>query len=284
MLRNAWLNRFRRRGIAAVLALAAAGCRQGPDVREYRLVGQITAVDRSTNYVTVRHDDIVGFMPGMTMPFAVKNPALLEGRQPGDLVEATLHVQGTEAWIARMTKTGSAPVATPVTVPALKPGEQVPDLELTGQDGRPLALSDWLDGHVSAIAFTYTRCPLPDFCPAIDARFRALQQTAGDAGIRLLSVTLDPAFDTPPVLAAHARTLGARPDVWRFATTGEDGLAEFGGQFGLVVRKSGNTAVDIEHNLRTVLLDRDRRVVEILSGTTWTASALAGRLRAAASE
>ena len=90
--------------------LAAFACRKAPPIREFAVVGQIVAIDRSTNYVTLRHEDIKGFMPGMTMPFAVKDPALLEGRVPGDLVTATLQVQNTDAWISRLTRTGSAPL------------------------------------------------------------------------------------------------------------------------------------------------------------------------------
>ena len=84
--------------------LAAVACRKAPPIREFAVVGQIVAIDRSTNYVTLRHEDIKGFMPGMTMPFAVKDPALLEGRVPGDLVTATLQVQNTDAWISRLTQ------------------------------------------------------------------------------------------------------------------------------------------------------------------------------------
>jgi len=269
--------------VLALAAAAAAGCRQAPATREYRLVGQIIAVDRATGYVTVRHDDIQGFMPAMTMPFPVKDPGLLDGRQPGDLIEATLHVRNTDAWIAQMTGTGSAPLPRPEATPSagLAPGQRVADQAFVGDDGQPLTLA-WLDGHVAVIAFTYTRCPLPDFCPAIDARLRQLQDQVGPAGVRLLSVTLDPAFDTPEVLAAHARRLGARPEIWRFATTGEADLAAFGRQFGLDIRRAGDGPADIEHNLRTIVVDRDRTVLEMLTGAGWSARALAGRLAAVA--
>ena len=93
-----------------LVLLAAFACRKAPPIREFTVVGQIVAIDRSTSYVTLRHEDIKGFMPGMTMPFAVKDPALLEGRVPGDLVTATLNVQNTDAWISRLTRTGSAPL------------------------------------------------------------------------------------------------------------------------------------------------------------------------------
>jgi protein SCO1/2 len=274
---------------AVGLTVVVAGCTQTPKPREFQVIGQIIRIDRSTNYVTVRHEDIQGFMPAMTMPFAVKPPGLLEGREPGDLVTATLYVDGAEAWLGTMTKTGHAPLPADANVAAgLASGDRLPDQTFTDQRNQPLTLA-WLEGRASAITFVYTRCPLPQFCPAVDSRFRTLQQAIAEAPegsplaeVRLLSVTIDPEFDTPQVLAAHAAKLEARPEIWRFVTAPVDEVAAFGHQFGLDVRKSGTGAADIEHNLRTIILDRDRRVVEMLTGAQWTAGELVRKVRAAA--
>jgi protein SCO1/2 len=272
--------------LAPLVLVGAMACRQAPPVREYTLVGQIVAIDGATSYVTVRHGDIKGFMPGMTMPFAVKDPSLLEGRVPGDLITATLLVQNTDAWISRLTKTGSAPLPAPNTRPVLglAPGDRVSDQTFVDQNDAPLTMG-WVDGHVAVVTFIYTRCPLQDFCPAIDRRFLELQDAIKRASgslahVRLLSVSIDPSFDRPAVLAAHAQKLGADPAVWRFVTAPPDDIAVFGRQFGLDVRQTGAAPADIEHNLRTVVLDRDRRVVEVRTGTGWTAADLVERLRA----
>jgi protein SCO1/2 len=271
--------------LAPLILTVAMACRQAPPVREYTLVGQIVAIDRDTNYVTVQHSDIKGFMPGMTMPFAVKDPSLLQGRVPGDLITATLRVQNTDAWISGITKTGSAPLpaASARPMPGLAPGDRVADQTFVDQDDTPLTMA-WVDGHVAVVTFIYTRCPLPDFCPAIDRRFVELQETikrapGSLAGVRLLSVSIDPSFDRPAVLKAHAQKLGADPARWRFVTAAPAEIAIFGRQFGLDVRQTGNAPADIEHNLRTVVLDRNRRIVEVLTGTGWTAADLVARLR-----
>jgi len=100
--------------------------------------------------------------------------------------------------------------------------------------------------------------------------------------VRLLSVSIDPAFDRPVVLKAHAAKLGADPTVWRFVTASPTEIATFGRQFGLDVRQTGSAPADIEHNLRTVVLDRNRRVVETRTGTGWAAPDLIATLRAVA--
>jgi hypothetical protein len=68
-------------------------------------------------------------------------------------------------------------------------------------------LSDWR-GRRLAVTFTYTRCPVPDFCPRLNRRFAAVQSDIlADPRLRervpLLSITFDPDFDTPAVLADH---------------------------------------------------------------------------------
>ena len=68
------------------------------------------AVRPETNEILVKHEDIQGFMPAMTMPYVVKEPALLKDRVPGDLITATLHVAPELAWLSAITKTGSAPL------------------------------------------------------------------------------------------------------------------------------------------------------------------------------
>lgn len=299
-------NCCRRARLAIPLALlaitAAAGCRRAPPVREFTVIGQIVALDRSTSYVTLRHEDIKGFMPGMTMPFAVKDSSLLDGRVAGDLVSATLAVQNTEAWLTRLTRTGTAPLppAANRPVPGLAPGDRVSDQAFVDQDGAPLTMA-WADGHVTVLTFIYTRCPLPDFCPAIDRRFvevqGAIKGASGASGlpavalakarigsVRLLSISIDPTFDRPAVLKAQARKLGADPAIWRFATAPLAEMAAFGRQFGLDVRQTGGAPSDIEHNLRTVVLDRDRRIVEMRTGSNWTAAELLTTVRRVAGQ
>ena len=61
--------------------------------RQYELRGQILAVDPSRGEITIKHEDIKGFMPGMTMPFKVQSASVIDGRAPGDLVRATLVVE-----------------------------------------------------------------------------------------------------------------------------------------------------------------------------------------------
>jgi protein SCO1 len=236
--------------------------------------------------VTIRHQDIDGFMPAMTMPYTVKEPGLLEGRTAGELVEATLAVQGTDVWISRLAVTGRAPVTEPAPVTGLGPGDEVADATLVDQDGSPLHVTD-LRGHAAVLTFIYTRCPFPEYCPTIETRLGSIQAAVRDeaalAGTRIVAVTLDPAYDTPAVLTAHARERHADPRIWRFASGTVTAIDGLGRQFGVAVTRSSSEPSGLEHNLRTVILDREGRIVAVLTGSDWQATDAVTLLRQAAS-
>jgi protein SCO1/2 len=136
------------------------------------------------------------------------------------------------------------------------------------------------------VTFLYTRCPLPEFCPTIEAHLAAVQDLIRHderlTGVRILAVTLDPEHDTPAVLAAHARDRRADPAIWRFASGSPAAIDVFGRQFGLAVTRSSAEPSGLEHNLRTVVLDPDARIVAVLTGADWTATKAAALLRTAA--
>lgn len=272
-----------------VAVTGVAACSREPAARTYQLTGQILVVKPDTNEVLVKHDDIPGFMPAMTMPYVVNDAALIKERVAGDLITATLVVGGERAHLSAITKTGSAPLPEDArtTIPAaagvsiLKPGDAVPSTPLIDQADESMSLED-LRGSAAAVSFIYTRCPLPQFCPMIDRRFAEVQKIAADdpslAGrIKLLSISFDPEFDRADVLRAHAKKTGADPQVWRFATADKAVVDRMAAEFGInVIREQDGT---ITHNLRTAVIDPSGRVAAILDNNAWTTGELADALK-----
>jgi protein SCO1 len=273
--------------IVPLLFLLAAACARQPEARQYELQGQILSIEPARSEVVIRHGDIKGFMPGMTMPFTVKDASLLADKKAGDLVTATLVVTDVNAHLSTLTRTGTAPIENPPVVSdaprILLPGEPVPDALLVDQDGTARPFSA-LRGHRVALTFIYTRCPLPDFCPLMDRHFAAVQTTLEStpalADVRLVTMTLDPEFDTPAVLKPYARKANADPAIWSFVTAEPKDAARFASQFGLFVEKSPDRPIDIIHNLRTAVIDADGRLVKVHSGNDWMPAELVADLKA----
>ncbi|HUF46663.1 MAG TPA: SCO family protein [Vicinamibacterales bacterium] len=273
---------------ALVLALA---CSAAEPPRRYQFTGLVLAVHPDRREITIRHDDIEGLMPAMTMSFPVTDVALLDGRVAGDVVTGTLDVSDAIGRISALTKTGTAPLPTDSNAVALAEGlldvgDEVPDAALIDQTDTRRSLSEWR-GTPTLVTFIYTACPLPTFCPLMDQNFAMIQRAVAEdpalAGrVRLVSISFDPDRDTPAVLAAHAARLQADPAVWTWLTGDRVTVDRVAARFGVGVVRQGEAAGgEITHNLRTVLVGADGRVAAIYSGNEWTPGRVLTDLRAA---
>jgi protein SCO1/2 len=119
----------------------------------------------------------------------------------------------------------------------------------------------------------------------MDRHFAAVQKTIQEdrslnGRVQLLSVTFDPAYDTPPVLRAHAKKVGAQPDTWSFLTGERDDIDRFAARLGVSVVREQNAA-DIVHNLRTAVIDADGRLEQVFTGNEWTPAEVVSTVREA---
>lgn len=241
----------------------------------------------------VKHEEVPGFMPAMTMPFDVKDTNELAGLQPGQAVVFRLTVGDTEAWIDQIEKLGSpstnsaAGVATTRIardVELLAPGDPLPEYHLTNQFGRRISTADF-QGQALAITFLFTRCPYPTYCPKMAAEFRAAQgallaSPSSPTNWHLLAISFDPEYDRPEVLKGYAEAHRYDPRHWSFATGALIDLTAIGEQFGLAFwRDPGGS---LNHNLRTAIIDAGGRVQTVIEGNTWTGEELAAELDRAA--
>lgn len=275
-----------------VVSALLSGCAQKPDERQYPLHGQVLSLDPAHELVTIKHDDIKGFMPAMTMPYNVKDLNVLEGVAPGDVVDATLVVFSNGAHLTAIRKVGTAPLEPPpAEAPTpkassgfelLKPGDPVPDTSFLDQNGRRRRFADF-KGSTVVMTFIYTKCPLPTFCPLMDRHFVTIQKTlkadSALAKVHLVTVSFDPLTDTPAVLKAHAKTLDADLSRWTFLTGDRDEIDRFGARFGVSVSRAPNDARDITHNLRTAIIDADGKLEKVYTGNEWTPSQILEELR-----
>ena len=269
--------------LSLCLALPFAACRQAPQQRTFTLQGQIQSLDAPRKQVTVKHEEIKGFMPAMTMPYEVEEARALDGLAPGDLINAQLIVFSNGAHLTAIKKVGNAPLEKPpADVPnptassgfeLLKVGEAVPAGKFLDQDGKARTFGGFKGAPV-VMTFIYTKCPLPTFCPLMDRHFAALQKTLKTdpalKTVQLVTVSFDPLTDTPAVLKRHARTLDADLTRWTFLTGDRDEVDEFAMRFGVSVSRAMNDARDITHNLRTAIIRADGTLAKVYTGNDWS--------------
>jgi protein SCO1/2 len=130
----------------------------------------------------------------------------------------------------------------------------VPPFQLTAQTGQPFDGAS-LDGHVWVADFIFTTCPGP--CPMMTSKMRQVQDSTHDLpDVRLISMTVDPAHDAPPVLAEFARHFKPDPARWFFLT----GDATVLNDLGLKAFKLNSVDGSLTHSTRFVLVDGKRRI------------------------
>jgi protein SCO1/2 len=251
-----------------------------PEPPTYTVTGTVVEV-RSDREVVIAHDPIPGFMDAMTMPFQVE-PGLLQGVDPGDIVQGTLVVgsPATRLTALGVTREHEAPAERP---PDLQPGEHVPEGALFPQTpvmlaaGGSTVFGEGQEGRV-AVTFLYTRCPIPEYCPLTAARFGALQEVL-PAGARLLAVTIDPEHDTRSVLRDYAASVGAVPGRWDFGRVPDEVLVGVAEKAGL---RTDGKGTGITHDLVVIVLDEQGRLIRRFRDMKWEQDELVGLLRGGA--
>ncbi len=265
-----------------------------PRTKTFELDGVVRAVDTEKGVVSIAHEDIPDLMPPMLMDFRLEDLTLLEDVIVDDEVSGLLEVdyddqsQITRLELVDLVVTrpapprppGADPIATPSPPPTLEPGEAVPDLVMTSQNGEVLRLSE-LQGHVVVLTFIFTRCPQPEYCPLMDRKFGELAKRIARSPdradqVRLLSVSFDPEYDTPEVLAEHAQRVGAQPPLWTFAVADHEALREVAAPLGLTYAPMTDQIV---HSLSTSVIAPDGTLARLELGNTWTPEELYGQVR-----
>ena len=191
----------------------------------YEVAGVVRSIDLPSRRATIAHGAVPGLMPAMTMEFDVHDPAGLAILRPGDdvafraLRHARERLGGHDPKVCGRSPAGTRTRPrrrhwhTPRRQPNSSRGNRFRTLSSSIKNGQPARLGDFR-GRALAITFIYTRCPLPNYCPLINRNFASAQAllsrlSAGEDW-RFLSVSMDPAHDTPSALAVVCEGVRSR--------------------------------------------------------------------------
>jgi protein SCO1/2 len=292
--------------VTATLLLVAVACRRQPandatpptqsagtytGAKRYHLRGTVLGKSPATKELTVKHGDIPGFMPAMTMVYKVKDPAVVQEVQAGDEISADLLVPSSsdnclldDLVIISQVRRNLPPATLPPH--ELMIGEQVPDVPLVNQDGKTIHLEDYR-GKAVLITFIYTRCPMPTACPLISSHFAKVNEELSKdpkayAASHLISISLDPNYDKPPVLRqyglAYLDDNASAFNHWEFAETTPTDLKVLAQAFGLEYSGEDN---QITHSMRTLLIGPDNKIAQTWEGSEWDTANITAAVKAA---
>jgi protein SCO1/2 len=252
-----------------------------PGAGRYVLHGQIIAANRERMTLTVSHEAIEGLMPAMTMEFPVSSGDLSIVK-PGERIRAELVRDGDDFRLEKVWPDDRVSVSSVLAAAgALRQdtaargkgayrevGENLPEFALYDQDGRVVEARQFR-GRQILLNFIYTRCPVAAMCPAATLRMVAVQKAARQAGVEnlaLISITLDPAHDTPGVLNDYAVARGIDTGNFSFLTGPEPAIRDLLTQFGVIAEFQDGL---LKHTLATLLIDEEGRIVHRADGSEW---------------
>jgi protein SCO1/2 len=263
------------RSLALLLAaLLAAAC--GPEALRRAAHGTVIDVSRDERQVVIEHGEIPDLMPAMTMNFDVPDPALLARLQPGQVIDFALRKRGRSFAIVGAEVVGGAEGGGSVSALAQRE-EPAPDFALIDQNGEPLALVD-LRGRAVLLDFIFTSCPGP--CPILTSTHASLQRKLPEdvrSRTWFVSISLDPARDTPEALLSYAEARRADLSNWSFLTGTPEQIDRVLAAYGVgkrVIEDEG-----IEHTLATFLIDPEGRIAQRYLGANHEPEAMIADLR-----
>lgn len=275
----------RIRCVALIFALLlAVSCRPSGPEQRYELKGKVVSVDKRGSTVSIAHEEIPGYMDAMTMPFKLKDERLLKDLAEGDRVQATLVVAGLRSWLEDVVVTREtvdpSSLGKAETWVEPKPGDEVPDFKLVDQNGKRFSFHQYR-GRIVVLTFIYTRCPLPDYCPLMTDNFVEIEKALksgpdSNPKTHLLSITLDPEYDTPKVLREYAARRSADSAQWDFATGTKDEAKQIATYFGMQYWRDGDQVI---HSLRTAIVGANGKLVKLYRGNEWKPDEIVSDLR-----
>jgi len=271
-------------GLALIVSCLSLSCQRGQPTasagaRKFDFKGKVVSVDKAKKEITVAHEEIKDYMPAMTMPFPLRDDWAFDVLAPGSNVSATLVVDANSFWLEGIVISTSGNDTINMGQPERPPdkiiGQEVPDFALINQDGKQIKIKKYR-GKVLLLTFIYTRCPLPDYCTLMSNNFAQINKKfAADQALRdrthLLSVTIDPSYDTPKVLRSYGGAYtgeytAEKFEHWEFATGKTDDIKKIAEFFGLTYFEEKQ---QITHSLRTAVIGADGKVYKTYPGNEW---------------
>jgi protein SCO1 len=251
----------------------------GEGAKQYSVRGVVVSTNPAKGEVTLDSEAIPGFMDAMIMPYTLKTPNIIGELHPGDTITATLFASKDSDLLDQIVVVSQAKAdyKPPVAYKPLNPGDAIPDFTLLNQSGKLIHLAQFR-GKTLFMTFIYTRCPLADYCPRMSRNFARLDKMlAADpdlyAKTHLLSVSFDPAYDTPKVLRSYggAYTGNYTNETfahWDFAAPPQKELDKVLNFFLIGITPEKDKT--ITHSLSTIVITPDGKVYKWYPENDWT--------------
>lgn len=159
-------------------------------------------------------------------------------------------------------------------------GSDLPSATLVDQNGRVVHLARDFRNKTLLLSFMFTRCPDRTLCPAISAKYAALQRRLDAKRFALAEITLDPQYDSPAVLRRYGDAYGADPQVWKVLTGTGSTIQRLLNAFRISSMRV--STVNFLHDDKLFIVAPTGRVAYVVDTGSWDPSSIEAQARAVA--
>jgi len=244
----------------------------------YEVTGVVLDIDENAKSILVDHDSISGFMMPMVMPFKIKNKNILKNITKHDSISFDFIITERTSYAENFKKLGKSSLTFEEDefwdedeYQQIEIGQTLSEVNFIDTKGDLTSLNQYSDNYIF-ISFIFTKCPVPNMCPAVVIKNGVLARKFKDSSmLKFIMVSFDYIYDTPAVLDLHyGNIIEDYPNwmVWSsvkntsdlYTLTSEVGVSYWG------IEKN-----NIGHNLRSILIGPDRKLLKVWKGDEWLA-------------
>ena len=247
--------------------------------KEYNVVGVVLDKFPERNELSIHHDEIPNFMMAMTMNFKLAKHLNVNSFEIGDSVHFKLFIEKNNIYSVYFQIIDNVEIREPEEddwfsddeeYSSIRIGEQFTDVTFTDYNNKEIKLSDYNDEFMF-ITFIFTRCPIPNMCPALIYKQKYIADKFKDHdNVKVLTISFDYLYDTPAILKEKFSTLNSNTDNWHFLSS----YNHINDLYMLTKQSSfafwGIEKNDIGHNMRTLLIGPNLKFLKYYDGNEWS--------------
>ena len=244
----------------------------------YKVIGVIKEINKDNNTLLIDHEEIPGFMVKMVMYFNLHNSVDINQFSVNDSVSFDLIIKDKNSHTLNYANLGESLIAIDgddfwdndvESKYSLKnPGDYIDNATFLTLDNNEISLSDY-DSDFTLISFIFSKCPMPNMCPASIVKNQYLSNYFKNEKINFILISFDYLYDTPKVLnniygsieTKNMKFLSSYNHINDlFSLTQQSGVAYWG------VEEN-----NIGHSMRSILINKNLKLLKTFDGIDWKA-------------
>tara|TARA_Y100001970_G_scaffold25226_1_gene30156 strand:+ start:4079 stop:4915 length:837 start_codon:yes stop_codon:yes gene_type:complete len=244
----------------------------------YKVIGVIKDIDKDQNKLLIDHEEIPGFMVKMVMYFNLHSSIDINQFAIDDSVSFDLIIKNKNSYTLNYENLGKSLINaddddfwnndTESKYSLKKPGEYIENSTFLTLDNKEISLSDY-NSDFTLITFIFSKCPMPNMCPASIVKNQYLSNYFKNENINFLLISFDYIYDTPEVLKNIYGPIETNNMKFLSSYNHIDDIFSLAQQSG--VAYWGVEENNIGHSMRSVLIDKDLKLIKTFDGIDWKA-------------